>query len=150
MRERILKFIEISGYTAARFADDIGVQRSSVSHILSGRNNPSFDFIQKILLKYKQINAEWLLLGMGDIFKEGYNERQPDLFHEANSEVKNDLPASDSNQILNSADTIFTFIRPAEAGLVQLGPDGKIYLSTVLKNMIVSFFIYTVILLATM
>ena len=97
MRERILKFIDISGLTAAKFADDIGVQRSSVSHILSGRNNPSFDFIQKILLKYKQINAEWLLLGTGDIFKVA---RQAVLFDEPLTDINISGTSSNSTQIL--------------------------------------------------
>ncbi|HEX3009537.1 MAG TPA: helix-turn-helix transcriptional regulator [Bacteroidales bacterium] len=69
MKDRIQKFINKEGISPAHFADEIGVQRSSVSHILSGRNNPSFDFIQKILQRYKNLSAEWLLLGTGDIYK---------------------------------------------------------------------------------
>jgi transcriptional regulator with XRE-family HTH domain len=69
MRERLIKFLELEQISAARFADDIGVQRSSVSHILSGRNNPGFEFIQKILIKYKKLNAEWLIMGTGNIYK---------------------------------------------------------------------------------
>lgn len=69
MKDRILKFINKEGVSPAHFADEIGVQRSSVSHILSGRNNPSFDFIQKILQRYKNLNAEWLIMGVGDIYK---------------------------------------------------------------------------------
>jgi transcriptional regulator with XRE-family HTH domain len=103
MRERILKFIDASGLTAARFAEDIGVQRSSVSHILSGRNNPSFDFIQKILIKYKHINAEWLLLGSGDMFKLA---RQTSLFDNINSPLSNLHENVVSNEILNSEPVI--------------------------------------------
>lgn len=69
MKDRILKFLGQEGLSATKFADEIGVQRSSVSHILSGRNNPSFEFIQKILSRYKNINAEWLMLGNGNMFK---------------------------------------------------------------------------------
>lgn len=69
MKDRIQKFINKEGISPAHFADEIGVQRSSVSHILSGRNNPSFDFIQKILQRYKTLNAEWLITGVGDIYK---------------------------------------------------------------------------------
>lgn len=69
MRGRILKFLDAEKISSAKLADDIGVQRSSVSHVLSGRNNPSFDFIQKILMKYKQLNAEWLILGTGEMYK---------------------------------------------------------------------------------
>lgn len=69
MKDRILKFINKEGVSPAHFADEIGVQRSSVSHILSGRNNPSFDFIAKILQRYKNLNAEWLIMGLGEIYK---------------------------------------------------------------------------------
>jgi transcriptional regulator with XRE-family HTH domain len=68
MRERIIQFLEHQGISPARFADEIGVQRSSISHIVSGRNNPSFEFIQKILTKYKSLNAEWLMRGVGSMF----------------------------------------------------------------------------------
>lgn len=76
MKDRIIKFMTHENLTATRFADEIGVQRSSISHILSGRNNPSFEFIQKMLGRYKQLNAEWLLVGTGSMLKK--NE-QPEL-----------------------------------------------------------------------
>ena len=69
MRDRILHFLTQENISSAKFADEIGVQRSSVSHILSGRNNPSFDFIQKILRRFELLNAEWLILGRGEMFK---------------------------------------------------------------------------------
>ncbi|QQS51322.1 MAG: helix-turn-helix domain-containing protein [Bacteroidota bacterium] len=62
--EQILTFYQLS---SAQFADNIGVQRSSISHIVSGRNLPSFDFIQKMLLKYPEIDANWLITGKGSL-----------------------------------------------------------------------------------
>jgi transcriptional regulator with XRE-family HTH domain len=69
MKERVLKLIIHLGYTATKFADAIGVQRSGISHILSGRNQPSYDFIVKILNKYPDLDAEWLILGKGEMLK---------------------------------------------------------------------------------
>lgn len=69
MKDRIIKFLTHEGLTATKFADEIGVQRSSISHILSGRNYPSYEFIQKMLQRYKMLNAEWLLMGNGSMFK---------------------------------------------------------------------------------
>lgn len=69
MKDRIIKFLTHENLTATKFADEIGVQRSSISHILSGRNNPSFEFIQKILSRYKHINADWLITGSGTMVK---------------------------------------------------------------------------------
>jgi Predicted transcriptional regulators len=69
MKDRIIKFLTTENITSTKFADEIGVQRSSVSHILSGRNNPSFEFIQKILTRYKRLNADWLILGNEPMYK---------------------------------------------------------------------------------
>lgn len=79
MKNRISKFLEIENINSSKFADEIGVQRSSISHILSGRNNPSLDLIQKILLRFDYINAEWLITGKGEMFK---SKREPTLFDE--------------------------------------------------------------------
>ena len=67
MKERIEEILVKYKLSSSQFADIIGVQRSSISHILSGRNKPSFDFINKILLKYPEINAHWLITGQGSI-----------------------------------------------------------------------------------
>ncbi len=69
MKERLLNFLEVESLSAAKFADEIGVQRSSISHILSGRNNPGYDFFQKVLKRYPKLNAEWLLMGTGKMTK---------------------------------------------------------------------------------
>jgi len=69
MQDRILKILTGNQLSATRFADIIGVQKSSISHILSGRNKPSFDFIEKILLKFPDINPEWLILGKGSMYR---------------------------------------------------------------------------------
>jgi transcriptional regulator with XRE-family HTH domain len=69
MKDRILQFLAIESLSPTRFADQLGVQRSGVSHILAGRNKPSYDFIEKMLLTFPNINAEWLLLGKGEMYK---------------------------------------------------------------------------------
>jgi len=69
MKDRISLLIKAKNLTAAQFADEIGVQKSSISHILSGRNNASLDFIQKILLCYPEVSMEWILFGKGPIFR---------------------------------------------------------------------------------
>jgi plasmid maintenance system antidote protein VapI len=69
MKERILQFLALEHISPTRFADLLGVQRSGVSHILAGRNKPSCDFIEKMLLSFPNLSAEWLLRGKGDIYK---------------------------------------------------------------------------------
>lgn len=65
MKERIQLLIKAKNFTAAQFADEIGVQKSGVSHIISGRNNPSLDFVQKILTRFPEVSTDWLLFGRG-------------------------------------------------------------------------------------
>jgi transcriptional regulator with XRE-family HTH domain len=62
--ERIKQLMHDNELSAAAFADTIGVQRSSISHILSERNKPSLDFILKILHAYPSVSVEWLLKGV--------------------------------------------------------------------------------------
>jgi transcriptional regulator with XRE-family HTH domain len=63
--KRLEKVIHFYDETAASFAENIGVQRSSISHILSGRNKPSLDFVLKILSAYPEVELYWLLNGKG-------------------------------------------------------------------------------------
>lgn len=65
MEERIRKFMEYKGISPSELADTIGVQRSNITHVLNGRNKPSFQFIEKMLQIYPDLNAKWLLLGTG-------------------------------------------------------------------------------------
>ena len=51
--------------SAATFADEIDVQRSSISHLLSGRNKPSLDFVLKVLAAFKEVDLYWLMNGKG-------------------------------------------------------------------------------------
>jgi transcriptional regulator with XRE-family HTH domain len=60
---RVKKIISANGLTSSSFADKIGVPRSSISHVLSGRNNPSLDLIIKILQSFDGISANYLLSG---------------------------------------------------------------------------------------
>ena len=81
MKDRITQLLASEGISPAEFADKIGVQRSSISHVLNGRNYPSASFIQKILVSYKTLNPRWLLLGEGSIFDaKSVPEKKPLLF----------------------------------------------------------------------
>jgi len=65
--DRITKVIEYSKLSPAEFAEEINVQRSSISHIISGRNKPSLDFITKIKTAFPDIEWDWLINGQGEM-----------------------------------------------------------------------------------
>jgi transcriptional regulator with XRE-family HTH domain len=67
MKERIAQIIQTEGVTAAQFAEKIGISASSLSHILSGRNNPSLEVVMKIHRVFDHININWLLYGEGEM-----------------------------------------------------------------------------------
>lgn len=74
------------GLSASRLAEILESQPSRISHILSGRNNPSFDMLQKILRRFPQINPDWLLLDSSEIYRSG----------ERNSSLSSALGSGDS------------------------------------------------------
>lgn len=59
--DKIKQILKDKNLSPSQFADEIGVQRSSISHILSGRNRPSFDIIQKIMRRYPDLGYDWIL-----------------------------------------------------------------------------------------
>ena len=65
MYERLKNWMEYEGLKPSALADTIGVNRATISHILSGRNKPSIDFLEKLLSAYPNINANWLISGIG-------------------------------------------------------------------------------------
>src|SRR5690606_34815419 len=62
---RIQTIMDHYGLSVSAFADEIGVQRSSISHLLNGRNKPSLDFVLKLVSAYPEVNLYWLLKGEG-------------------------------------------------------------------------------------
>ncbi|WP_452224521.1 helix-turn-helix domain-containing protein [Lacinutrix chionoecetis] len=64
--KRLKKVIDYYGETASSFAEKIGVQRSSISHILSGRNKPSLEFVLKVLSSFPEVELYWLMNGKGN------------------------------------------------------------------------------------
>jgi transcriptional regulator with XRE-family HTH domain len=77
MKDRILAFLQSENKSYAQFAEEIGVQPSGISHILSGRNNPSLDFVVKMLERYDSLSTDWLLFGRGPMYR---HNSQPTLF----------------------------------------------------------------------
>lgn len=83
MKDRIQQIIDREGITPSRFAEIIGIQRSAMSHILSGRNNPSLDVLTKVLQKFDYINTDWLLFGKGNMLKSERSNQNTALLDES-------------------------------------------------------------------
>ena len=70
MNTRLKQFLAAENISQAQFADSLNVVRASVSHVLSGRNNPSFDFIKAMMQQYPNLNIDWLMFGKGRMYKD--------------------------------------------------------------------------------
>ncbi len=64
--ERIKKLIELLNTDARHFAENLGVEPSSISHLINGRNKPSFAFLQKLVKRFPDVNINWILSGEGE------------------------------------------------------------------------------------
>ncbi len=94
MVDRIKTLQNHFGYSATQMSEVLGVPKATMSHIFSGRNKPSLDFVMKILASFPTISGDWLLLGHGDMirtetidFKASSLEDVLDQCKNANSDV---------------------------------------------------------------
>ena len=87
---RLKKILEHHQLTASLFADKIGVQRSSISHILSGRNKPSLDFVMKVLHSYPEVDLYWLMNGKGNF--PSASKKEALKFSDSNPEALTQIP----------------------------------------------------------
>ncbi len=71
MNKRLEQFLKAENISQSQFADNIGVARGSVSHILSGRNRPGFDFLLNMAKAYPSLNLDWLITGKGKMYGTG-------------------------------------------------------------------------------
>ncbi len=93
--KRLEYLLDYYSLNASSFADKIGVQRSSLSHLLSGRNKPSLDFIMKITEAFPEVNLYWILNNKGQFLKSDF-EKTPYTPFKNESVI-----SSEKNEIVN-------------------------------------------------
>ena len=97
MNKRLQQFLSAENLTQTQFADSIGVAKASVSHILSGRNRPGYDFLTSLASNYPRLNMEWLFSGKGKMYKD------PEIFPMTDSEQVNSISSIDINTLGNQS-----------------------------------------------
>ena len=75
MFDRILELLKEKNLTPSQFADEIGIQRSGMSHLISGRNKPSLEFVMKVLHRFPDVKPGWLLYGTEEPVNEPVDDR---------------------------------------------------------------------------
>lgn len=107
MLERINRIIEEKQMSTTQFADYINIQRPTMSHIISGRNNPSLDIVMKILTAFQDIDSNWLMFGDGEMYK---NES----LKEENSNNDSEKPVSHNTKQAQDMMDLFSTEETAE------------------------------------
>ena len=79
-KEKIEKIMQTENLNSVQFAAEIGIQGSTLSHILNGRNKPSLDVLKRILNRFRTINSDWLILDIGSMYRTERNSQTLSLF----------------------------------------------------------------------
>lgn len=136
--KRLSFIFEKFSLNASTFADKIGVQRSSMSHLLSGRNKPSLDFILKTYETFPQINLNWLAVGEGPFLKTDITSTSISQIHNDSNEktnsIENKTPDLEKNIEKDEESKIDSQVSTSdlkqkfnhEVSLSQLGNDSEI------------------------
>ena len=99
-KDRIVALINALGMQPTQFAGVVGLQSATLSHIINGRNNASLDVMEKILLQFPQVSADWLILGQGEMMR---SHTEPDLFSTMAVEVDRSVPPVDEKKVRRAA-----------------------------------------------
>ncbi len=113
--------MEREGLTPSKFAETIGIQRSAMSHIISGRNNPSLDVLTKILERFNTVDSDWLLFGKGSMLRDYTSPVETDLFGNGAIIQPDSLPVTEYGQEMRVKipesgikNTIYQSVMPVE------------------------------------
>jgi len=79
-KDRIELILQQEGISSGQFAAEIGIQSSTLSHLLNNRNKPSLEVIKKILNRYPEISSDWLIRGEGSMYRDSKKSQPLNLF----------------------------------------------------------------------
>jgi transcriptional regulator with XRE-family HTH domain len=98
LKDKINKIMQNQNLNSAQFASEIGIQGSTLSHIINGRNKPSFDVVQKILNRFNTINPDWLISDAPSMFRAEKNSQTPSLFDNIDENISKPIDYAPKNE----------------------------------------------------
>lgn len=104
LRNRIEELINSENLSYTQFARKIGIQGTIISHIMNGRNKPSLDVVQKILINFKNVSYEWLISGVGDMYKNEVKFVENKEVNHKNNDNQLDFPSLFDNNSYNQSE----------------------------------------------
>ena len=105
MNKRLEQVLSAENISQSQLADQLGVAKASISHILAGRNKPGFDFIQRLLLCYPDLSADWFLTGKGRMYRsqrENSSSTVEDIVEETESNLFSNTDLAESKQAISA------------------------------------------------
>ncbi|MDR3651895.1 MAG: helix-turn-helix transcriptional regulator [Paludibacter sp.] len=106
-KERIEKIMLKEEMNSAVFATEIGIQGSTLSHILNGRNNPSLDVLKKILNRFRTVSSDWLILGVGSMYRTEKQSQTPTLFDSIDENTSKSITLEPNNDDKKTSSSTF-------------------------------------------
>ena len=98
LKDKINKIIQSENLNSAQFAFEIGIQGSTLSHIINGRNKPSLEVVQKILNRYNKINPDWLISDSSVMFRTEMQSQSPSLFDNIDENISKPIDYTSKNE----------------------------------------------------
>ena len=128
IKDRIAHIIRAKNLTATQFAEMMQIQPSNVSHLLSGRNKPSLDFLIKLKDVFPEYSFDWIILG-----------KKPITLSERPQSVKEELHNSDQLPIVETSSNlgdIFSVTEKSEQDAINTITETKIEQSKQVKQIV--------------
>ena len=123
MKDRIAHVIRAKGLTAAEFALKLGIQPSNISHVLSGRNNPSLDFVKKLKETFPEYNLDWIVFGTGPMtVSEPFVVKSPEMEMTGSNHQESKMPSNriEEGLFANVVDTEMPVEPPSQPSKAKL------------------------------
>ncbi len=100
--KRLEKILEYYSISATAFSEEIDFNRSTISHLLSGRNKPSLEFVMKVLQKFPEVELYWLLNGKGSFPAQAENPSKRQNLPEEKVEVKSEKTSDLFSEVIEN------------------------------------------------
>lgn len=106
MKEKLEILCAKYNLTASQLANALGVKASAISHIRSGRNNPSYDFVVKILRAFPDVNPDWLLLDGEELLRPGGSTPMGNTSLFSDFDAATDIPSSTERENIEISESL--------------------------------------------
>ncbi len=98
LKDKINKIMQSENLNSAQFAIEIGIQGSTLSHIINGRNKPSLDVVQKIMNRFRTIDPDWLMNDIGLMYRSEKHSQTPSLFDNIDENISKPIDYAPKNE----------------------------------------------------